>query len=219
MRTLAGILVAYMLCVVSFAQEAETTGAGSAIVTFTYKNEKLVPSDYQLKVHEDGNGTYQSSDGAVVGESKPFGQEITISQPLLENIFSIARAEKFFAIPCEVNGGHLAFQGEKTLAYDGPDGHGSCKFNYSKTKQIQKLNDDLQGVASTIEAGHRLVLARQHDKLSLDAELGTLLEGVTDGRLIDLQNIRPLLLEIAADPTILNRARQRASLLASGKTH
>lgn len=219
MRTLTGIVVAYMLCVASFAQEAGTSGAGSAIVTFHYKNDRLAPSDYQLKVHEDGSGTYDSSDGAVVGESKPYEQEITISQPLLDSVFSIAREEKFFTIPCEANGIRVAYQGEKTLSYNGPDGHGSCTFNYSKNKQIQRLNDNLQGVSSTIEAGHRLVLAWQHDKLSLDAELGTLLEGVKDGRLIDLQNIRPLLLEIAADPTVLNRARQRAGLLASGKTH
>jgi hypothetical protein len=219
MRRLAGLVVAGMLCVVSSAQEAGKTGAGAAVITFTYKNDKLAPSEYQMKVHEDGSGTYHSSDGVVTGEAKPFEQAITISEPLLASIFSTARAEKFFAISCEVNGGRLAFQGQKTLAYDGPDGHGSCTFNYSKNKQIQKLNDDLQGVASTVEAGHRLDLARQHDKLSLDAELDTLMESVKDGRSIDLQNIRPLLLEIAADPTVLNRARQRASLLASGKTH
>ena len=219
MLRLAGMLVACMLCLVASAQEAGKTDAGGAIVTFTYKNDKLAPSDYQMKIQEDGNGTYQSSDGAVVGEKKPFQQDITVAEPLLDTIFAVARSEKFFAIPCEVNGGHVAFQGEKTLAYKGGDGQGSCTFNYSKNKQIQKLNDDLQSVASTIEAGHRLELARQHDKLSLDAELDTLQESVKDGRAIDLQNIRPLLLEIAADPTVLNRARQRASLLASGKSH
>ena len=216
MHRLAGLLVACMLCLVASAQEAGKQGG--ATITFTYNNDKLAPSDYQLKIHEDGSGTYWSSDGAVVGERKPFEQEITVTPPLLDSIFAVARSENFFSMPCEMSGGHIAFQGHKTLAYEGPAGRGSCTFNFSKNKQIQKLNDDLQSISSTIEAGHRLLLARQHDKLSLDAELGTLLESVKDGRSIELQNIRPLLLEIAADPTVLNRARQTASMLAAGKT-
>src|SRR5664279_3494133 len=106
MRSLAGLLVACMLCLASFAQEAGKTAADGGQVTFTYKNDKLAPSDYQLKVHEDGNGTYWSSDGAIVGEKKPFQQEITVTQPLLDTIFSVARSQKFFAVQCEVNSGH-----------------------------------------------------------------------------------------------------------------
>jgi hypothetical protein len=217
MRRLAGMLVACMLCLAASAQEAGKPDGGGATITFTYKNEKLTPSHYVLKIHEDGNGTYWSSDGVAPGENKPFQQEITITPPLLNTAFDVARSEQFFAVQCEANGGHLAFQGEKTLAYEGPDGHGSCEFNFSKNKHIQQLNESFQSVASTVEAGHRLVLARQHDKLSLDAELAALQESVKDGRATELQNIRPLLLEIAADPAVLNRARQRASLLAAGK--
>lgn len=215
MHKLTGLLVACVLCLVASAQDAMKSG--DATITFKYTNDKLAPSEYQMKIYENGHGTYWSSDGAIPGEKKPFEQELTVTQPLLDSIFEVARSEKFFAVPCEVNGGHIAFQGEKTLTYDGPDGHGSCGFNFSKNKQIQKLNDNLQSIASTIEVGHRLVLARQHDKLSLDAELGSLVESVKDGRAIELQNIRPVLLEIAADPTVLNRARQRAGMLANGK--
>jgi hypothetical protein len=223
MRVLVGILVAGMLLTAGMSQQADPAVSQMAVVTLAYENTALVPSHYQLTIREDGNGSYESSDGIATGpaagQGKPFQQQISITPPLLANIFSTARSQKFFAIPCEnTRNGRIAFQGNKTLTYDGPDGKGSCTFNYSQNKQIQQVGEDLQSVASTLEAGHRLALQHQHDRLSLDAELGWLLQSVKDGHSIEVQNIRAILDEIAADPSVLNRARQRATLLASGKT-
>jgi hypothetical protein len=223
MRVLAGILVAGLLLTPGIPQQADPVASTVSVVTFAYENAALVPSQYRLTIREDGSGSYESSDGIAIGpdagQGKPFLQAISVTQPLLANIFATARSQKFFAIRCEISKNEkIAFQGSKTLTYDGPDGKGSCIFNYSQNKQIQQIGEDLQSIASTIEAGHRLALQHQHDRLSLDAELGWLLQSVKDGHSIEIHNIRAILDEIAADPGVMNRARQRATLLASGKT-
>jgi hypothetical protein len=213
MRSVAGVILLFFATSGAFSQQA---GGGPASIRFTYQNSKLSPSDYQVFVREDGTGRYTSSDGGA----NPAQEEISVTPELLGTMFAIARQQKFFDLACETKSSdHVAFQGNKTLAYDGPDGKGACTFNYSKIKQIEQLNDTLQSIASTIAWGQRMVADRQHDRLGLDKELEGLASAVADGRAIQLQNIRSILQEIAADPSVINRARQRAAMLASGKTH
>jgi len=221
-RALAGVLLACWLTTAGSCQQGEPSISSMATVTLTYDNPNLAPSHYTLTIHENGSGEYASSDGiakgAAAGKAKDFRQEVSITEPLLGQIFTTARANKRFAITCEMaKGDKVAFQGHKTLSYEGPDGKGSCTYNYSQNKQIQKLGEDLQAVSSTLEAGYRLSMEHQHDRLSLDAELGWLTQSVKDGRSIEVQNIHAVLEEIAADPGVLNRARQRATTLAQEK--
>ena len=224
MRATFAVFLACVFTTVASPQPSPQAASPISVVTFNYENDKLLPSHYCLVIRENGTGTYESRDGiatgAVAGQGQPFQQEISVSTPLLQTIFSTAHQHKFFALSCEANnGGKIAFQGKKTLAYEGPDGSGSCDFNFSKIKQIQQVNDSLQSIASTLEAGHRLAVEHQHDRLSLDAELGSLEESVAEGHSLELQNIRPVLEEIASDPAVLNRARQRAAILAAGGKH
>lgn len=214
MRWVAGSILLLFATAGAFSQEPPA--AGSASIRFTYQNLNLSPSDYQVFVRADGTGRYTASGGG----SHPAQQEISITPELLAKIFAAAREQKFFDLPCQAKGAdHVAFQGNKTLAYEGPDGKGACTFNYSKIKQIEQLNDIFQSIASTVAWGQRMVADRQHDRLGLDKELEGLASAVADGRAIQLQNIQPILQEIAADPSVINRARQRAALLASGKNH
>jgi hypothetical protein len=214
MRSVAGFILLFFATMGAFSQQAP--GAASTSIRFTYQNLKLSPSDYQVYIREDGTGRYTASDGGA----HPTQQEISVTPELLATMFATARQQKFFDLACEAKGAdHVAFQGNKTLAYDGPDGKGTCTFNYSKIKQIEQLNDTFQSIASTVAWGQRMVADRQHDRLGLDKELEGLTSAAADGRAIQLQNIRSILQEIAADPSVINRARQRAALLASGKTH
>jgi hypothetical protein len=113
----------------------------------------------------------------------------------------------------------VAFQGWKTLTYTGPQGQGSCTFNYSKDKEIQNLGDSLEAVAETILEGARLELLLQHDRLGLDAETEFLVEAVDDGRAQQVCVIREILERLVQDDTVLERVRKRARmLLGKGNT-
>jgi hypothetical protein len=107
----------------------------------------------------------------------------------------------------------VAFQGWKKLSYKGPDGAGSCTFNYSKDKEIQWLGESLVAVAGAIEEGARLETLLQHDRLGLDKEMEYLTEAAGDGRVQQIGTIRGILERLAEDPEVMERVRKRARVL------
>jgi hypothetical protein len=197
---------------------------GRAQVSFRYENAQLQPAKYTFVIYEDGSGSYHSEPGATPPEDTPSyhplahaqDRTVQVSKPLVEQIFNTARQEKFFTTPCDDKKDKIAFQGTKELSYQGPDGRGSCTYNWSKLTSIHKLTDIFEGIAFTLEEGRRLDVEHKHDRLSVDAELGDLLDAVKEGRALEIHNIQPTLQEIVDDEAIIGRARTRASKLLEG---
>ena len=108
---------------------------------------------------------------------------------------------------------NIAYQGTKTLAYEGPEGQGSCTYNWSKLSQIDKLTDQFEAIAATLDEGSKLQRQYEHGRLSLDTELELLDQMVRDGRAIEVENIAPLLRTIAGDDAVLQRVQRRARAL------
>jgi hypothetical protein len=203
------------------AQQATT-----AHIRFVFENPKLQPASYVLDINEDGTGHFHSDPGStVMGDAEgitpqPLTTDIRIDEPLRTALFKTARSHNYFAVACESTKSKVAFTGTKALQYTGPDGDGSCTFNWSRDPQIMKAADDLIAVAYTLEVGRRLVLEHEHNRLGLDTELEELQDAVKGGRAQQVHNIAPQLQSIASDEKVLERARLRArQLLASdGKT-
>jgi hypothetical protein len=107
----------------------------------------------------------------------------------------------------------VAFQGTKKLTYNGPEGEGSCEFNYSKDTEIQALGDSMVAVATTIIEGARLETLLQHDPLGLDAEIQNVQEAAGDGRAQQICSIRDILERLSQDPAVMERVRRRAKAL------
>ena len=198
--------------------------AASPEIRFSFEHSQLDPATYFLVVKEDGSGHYESTPGPVSTPgtdgiaSAPQQRDIVIRDPLLESLFKTARSHHFFATECEAPDSHVAFTGKKTLAYSGPDGRGECTFNWSRDQQLNQLADSLMSVAFTIHEGNRLAIEHAHSRLSLDAELEQLQDAVKDRRALEIENIAPELQSIAADPAVMNRARNRARALLNGET-
>jgi hypothetical protein len=145
----------------------------------------------------------------------PEGQErdIVVSDKARESIFVAARKEHGFAMKCEGGGTKIAYQGMKTLAYNGPDAHGSCTYNYSGDPKIQWLTTEMLGIAAALEEGRRLTVEHAHGRLTLDAEFETLKKLVHDGDATEIENIDPVLQAIIVDENVITRARRRAQAL------
>ena len=196
---------------------------GAAQIRFTYENPKLQPAKYVVTVGEDGNGHFRSElgGGTTDGQSmasEPLDRPIHISKAVRDGMFAAARKNKLFAFSCDNGGKNIAFQGTKTLAYEGPEGKGSCMYNWSKNAQIDKLTDQFEAMAATLDEGSKLEREYQHGRLSLDSEMEILDQMVHDGRAIELENIAPILQTLAGDEAVLQRVQRRARALLHGAT-
>lgn len=214
--------VAYLGFGTALAAQQPTT----AHIRFIFENPQLQPASYVLDINEDGTGHFQSKPGSANfadSESiapQPVNADIKIDEPLRSALFKAARSHNYFNVACESTKSKVAFTGKKALQYTGPDGNGSCTFNWSRDQQLMKLADDLIAVAFTIEEGRRLTVEHEHNRLGLDEELEQLQDAVKAGRAQQIQNIAPQLQAIAADESVLARARTRARQLleSEGKT-
>ena len=183
-----------------------------------YSNPGLTPAHWVLTLHADGSGHFRSERGnAPVDPSQGFepadiDRNIQVSAEFASRVFATVHQEKNLSLDCESHM-KVAFQGWKKLTYSGPDGAGSCRFNYSKDKQIQALSESLVAVASTVVEGARLEILLQHDRLGLDKEMDYIMEASGDGRVQQIGAIRPILERLADDPEVMERVRRRAKVL------
>jgi hypothetical protein len=182
-----------------------------------FSNPALAPSHWTILLHPDGSGHFTSSGGDMPGggsdlKAPPMDRDIHLSKEFTGRVFQTAYSHKLFNENCD---SHLkvAFQGTKTLRYDGPKGSGSCSFNYSKDKEIQALGDSMMAVEATIMEGARLELLLKHDPLGLDEEMNFLYQAARDGRVQQICAIRNILTQLANDPDVLDEVRKRADLL------
>jgi len=216
----AAVLLGFVIAASAVAQ-TPVRPETKAQISFTVEQPQVEPAAYSLEVYEDGSGSYRASyTVSATGNSapEPVERAIQIHDPLLAKMFGEARAHHFFAFDCERRHSHVAFTGKKTLAYTGPDGAGSCTFNYAKEQWVDQLAQGLQAVAYTLEEGVRLKREQRYDRLSLDNELASLQEAVRNGQALEIENIQPELQSIVRDGAVMNRARGRASRLMAGTT-
>ncbi|MGB9028991.1 MAG: hypothetical protein WCC27_02640 [Acidobacteriaceae bacterium] len=201
------------------------TPLAAAHITYTFEHPQLQPSRFTIAIDETGAGRFTSEPGPAPTDASdgvfptPLDRPIVLDDALRADLFRYARSHDFFATRCSTRQTTLAFTGNKTLAYSGPDGSGSCTFVWAGDPALQRIADDLGAVAFTIEEGRRLDLEVQHDRLGLDAELETLQDAVKGHRALDLPNIAPALQTIADNQQVMDRARKRAqALLAHAET-
>lgn len=219
-----GLAVTLLALAAPVAAYGQTPPVADPTFQLDFTNPGLSPSQWTLTLRTDGTGHFRSQMGKPTDDAKQemvppaVDRDIQVSTAFAGRVFAAAERHRWFKEPCE---SHLkvAFQGWKTLSYSGPQGRGSCTFNYSKDKEIQDLGDSLEAVAETILEGARMELLLQHDRLGLDAEMEFLVEAVDDGRAQQVCVIREILERLAQDDTVLERVRKRARmLLAQGAT-
>jgi hypothetical protein len=142
LRSMAWVVLPFIF--VPGGAPAGAQAGAPAQIRFTYDNPKLQPHKYVVTVGEDGTGHFRSETGPAVsdGQSVPtespvesLDRPIHISKALRESMFLSARKNKLFAISCDDGGKNIAFQGTKTLAYEGPEGQGSCVYNWSMVSE------------------------------------------------------------------------------------
>lgn len=210
------------------AQAQDGAVAGSPVVraqvSFTMDRAGVDVSHFVITVNADGSGTYEATAapttlssryGAEAASAAPesIKRETHLSPAGTAKVFAGAHAANFFRIPCNSKAKNIADTGHKVLAYEGPQGSGSCVYNYSENKAVTGLTEFFQGVAYTLDEGRRLEFRHRYDRLGLDQEMAMLLAQADSGRALELGTIAPVLESLVADGDLLERVRLRARKL------
>jgi hypothetical protein len=200
---------------------AEGGAAARRQVSFSFDRKGVQVSHYRLTVYDNATGVYEGDEVpnvsgytmAVAQPAQPFKHVIAISPVTLGKVFSTAERLKRFDVPCATKLKNIADTGTKTLAYQGPDGQGSCTYNYSENKDVQGLTDIFQGIAETLDTGRKLDQLHRYDRLGLDSAMKSLAEEVSAGHALEIGTIATSLRSIASDTDVMARVRSRATAL------
>jgi hypothetical protein len=197
---------------------SSTTPVAQAEVSFQFERPGLPVPKFTIVVHEDGTGSYKGetapvSGGAMLQPASPgqaIDRKIKLGATTTESIFKAARSLNFFSIECASKAKNIADTGKKTLSYIGPDGHGSCLYNYSENKNVSQLTDMFQSIAFTMDEGRKLDFMHRFDRLGLYSEMDSLNHEVQEKRALELQNISQSLTSIANDEALMEKVREKA---------
>jgi hypothetical protein len=192
-------------------------GGSEPVLRVDFSNPGLTPAQWTLEFHPNGSGHFHSVRGNATPadqhiEAPDVDRDVQVTPKFAEHAFEVAQHHNLFNSSCESHM-KVAFQGMKKLSYSGPQGAGSCEFNYSRDAEIQGLGDSLVAVATTIIEGARLETLLQHDPLGLDQEIQNVQEAAGDGRAQQICSIRDILERLSEDPAVMERVRKRAKAL------
>jgi hypothetical protein len=200
------------------ARAGQSAARQDAVMQVDFTNDQINPPHWTLTLHSDGTGHFSSQmgkspdDNPQAVDAPNVDRDVQLSAGFTAHVFEVAHHHHQFNEDCESRL-KVAFQGWKKFSYTGPEGSGSCTFNYSKKKEIQELGDSFQAVAETILEGARLEKLLQHDRLGLDKEMEYLVDAADSGRALEISTIRQILVRLADDDDVLERVRKRARLL------
>lgn len=216
-RRFAGLMI--LLALGSLRIMGQNTSAAppaQSEVSYQFDRPGLSVPRFTLSIKEDGSGRYQADEAPVSGTGVPgkhIDRTMNISQPTTATIFKMARSLDRFNTDCASKAKNIANTGKKTLSYSGPDGQGTCTFNFSENKNLMSLIDMFTAIAFTMDEGRRLDFLHRFDRLGLDAEMETLAHEYEAKRALELQTISSTLMSIISDEDLMQRVRTRAQRL------
>jgi hypothetical protein len=225
MRAVTRIVLGATLAVCSALSSAQTSepptaasAKAQAEVSFQFDRTGLPVPRFTLRLKEDGTGRYEADQAEIAATAtsmrgqaaQHIDRPINLSKGTVAKIFKAARTLNYFNIECASKLKNIADTGKKTLSYTGPDGSGSCTYNYSENKTVGTQTDTFLAIAYTIDEGRRLEFLHRYDRLGLDAEMISLAQEVEAGRALELGTISPALAAIADDTAVIQRVRLKA---------
>jgi hypothetical protein len=185
-------------------------------VTYTLDWQEAQPAHYRIKVDSTGHVAYESLPKADAEPDDMYKSEFVMSAELRQRIFALAEKANYFDGSFDYTKRKIANTGQKTLEYSGSGKHFETRYNWSENPAIQELTDIFYGISNTMEYGNKLAFMKRFDRLGLPDQLRSMLELRSEGRLLEIQTLAPLLQKIAEDSSLMNLARQRARQLMQG---
>jgi hypothetical protein len=214
------ILAVFVMSLNLLGAHSQAAVSTDTLIRVEFTHAALSPSHWILEMHPDGRAHFHSDfrafnpnkDDPSLTTMPVIDNEIHLTPEFVQLFFSTAHERHFFNIQCESHD-KVAFQGNKKITYSGPDGTGSCLYNFSTDKRIQDLGDSAIALAASIVEGVKLKSLAAHDRLGLDREMEYVTDAVKDGRMQQIGVIHDELESLASDDSLLERVRRRARLI------
>jgi hypothetical protein len=203
------------VCVIVFALMSAAQQTVVPSVTFTCDFPGSEPDHYVISVADDGTASYNSN-SKLSSESDAedsFHSDFTVSQAARARVFDLAKRSHYFEGDIDTKNKKLASTGTKTLTYKDAQKNTRATYNYSPVPSVQELTTFFQGLATTLEFGHRIGYDLRYQKLALDDELKKMEEMLHSGGLEEISAVAPVLQKIVDDPAVINVVRGRAQRL------
>lgn len=197
----------------AFAQSRMRAAASAAqgpTLTFRKVFKSSYPEFSEIKVSEDGSGTY---DIRQLDET-PSPQPMQVGQALARKIFELAgQLHNFQGVDLDVHR-RIADLGQKTFRYQNGTENFEVTFNYtlnSAANQLLAIFDGLQRQELDYSDMQR---AMRYDHLGINDVMSRVQRDVKNKLLPEPEALLPTLDQIAANTDLVDIARQRARSIA-----
>jgi len=180
--------------------------------TLTYRRvfKGSTPEVIEIKVSEDGPASYELRKASEDADPQPF----EISEPLRARLFALAgELHNFEGADLDVHR-RVADLGQKTLRYEKGGQVHETQFNYTINHSATQLQTIFEGLAQQLEDRDLLQQRLKYDRLGVNDALVQFELHLNQRSLPEPERLLPVLDSIAADPKLVDVARQRARALA-----
>jgi hypothetical protein len=184
--------------------------AGGATITYRRVFKGSTPEFIEIKLGEDGTASFDIRQSSEDADPQPF----QVSAPVQAKLFALAaELHNFEGVDLDVHR-RVANLGQKTLRYEkGAQVH-ETQFNYTINSSATQLQTIFEGLAQQLEDRDLLQQRLKYDRLGVNDALLQFESHLNQRSLPEPERLLPVLDSIAADPKLVDVARQRARSLA-----
>jgi hypothetical protein len=184
--------------------------ADGATITYQRIFKDSKPEFIEIKVSDDGHASYDIRQLADDADPQP----LDMGDAIREKIFQLAdRLHNFENVDLDVHR-RMAQLGQKTLRYEKGATVHEAKFNYTLNHDASQLEMIFEGLAQQQEDSLKLDQELKYDHLGINDALREFETDLDHHMLPEPQRFLPVLDRIAANPQLVDIARQRARAIA-----
>ena len=166
-----------------------------------------VPAYVAIRVERNGNGEYRDAPD----DERPL--KFHLAEADANALFALVEKMGRLTRPLE-SPAKVAFMGMKTFRFEDGAEQNEVKFNFSEDLDARQLADWFERINETEQLLISLERAAKYDKLGLNKAILQLEMAMDHKRVIDADQMLPLLDRVAKNESYINMARQRAAAIA-----
>jgi hypothetical protein len=193
------------LCLLAFWPLAIAQAEPRILYTKTFPGS--VPAYVSIRVERNGNGEYKDAPD----DDRPL--KFHLAEADASALFAVVEKLNRLSRPLE-SPAKVAFMGMKTFRFEDGAEQNEVKFNFSEDLDAKLLADWFERINETEQLLISLERAAKYDKLGLNKAILQLEAAMDRKRVVDADQMLPLLDRVAKNESYLNMARQRAAAIA-----